>query len=71
MTGANPAIGVVSRSEIYVAEHEYGFKYMFEVNLADGRVLLFEGYANTREKASANGVSRSEKMVERGYQEGM
>lgn len=67
----DPSTQVLSRSEVYVAEHEYGFKYMFEVNLEDGRVLLFEGFANTAEKASANGTCRSEKMIEKGYQDGM
>lgn len=62
---------VLSRSAIDVCEHKFGFEYSFEVGLEDGQVLLFKGYAYTREMASSSGIRRSEKMIEKGYREGM
>jgi len=64
-------VPVLSRSEVLVEPHEYGFRYHFSIVLEDGEVLEFENYANTSDKAMTAGIRRSEKMIERGYQEGM
>lgn len=65
------SVPVLSRSEILVAQCKYGYEYSFEIKLEDGRVLYFKDYFNTGEKASAAGVGRSERMIEKGYEEGM
>ncbi len=62
---------VLRRSEIAVELHDYGFRYSFQIVLEDGEVIDFEGYANTQRKAMDYGIERSERMIERGYQEGM
>lgn len=63
---------VVRRSAITARSTKFGWQYTYAVTLDDGETLVFQGmYANTSQKAINSGIKRSQKMIEKGYQDGM
>jgi hypothetical protein len=58
---------VIRRSAIVVTPHKYGYRYQYTVTLENGTELDYEGYANTRDKAIDNALTRSANLIEHGY----
>ena len=63
---------VVRRSAVKARSTNYGWGYTYTLTLEDGETLKFEGgWCNTEQKAFMMGIQRSQRAIDKGYQDGL